>query len=101
MSPASRVANHGSVVWLRTGVSSGNRPVLKKENRKCRACLEDPPWFVCLGVCLSVRMGKSRCRRGCPGDKIKSRIVGSAVCLSLTFVVVYIFDLCFLLCTVC
>jgi len=70
MSPASRVANHGSVVWLWTGVSSGNQPLLEKENRKCRACLEDPPWFVCLGVCLSGRMGKSRCRGGCPDDKI-------------------------------
>src|SRR5712671_4110662 len=32
LSPASRVANHGSMVWLRTGVSSGNRPmfVLKR-----------------------------------------------------------------------
>src|SRR5882672_2024931 len=37
LSPASRVANHGSVVWLRTGVSSGNRPMFgTKKYRKYR-----------------------------------------------------------------
>ena len=85
MSPASRVGSQFLLVCLRTGVSSGNRPVFEKENRKCRACLEDSPWFVCPGVCLLGRVGKSRYRRGCPDDKI-----------SLMFVVVCISDLCFL-----
>ena len=76
--------------------SRRNRPMFKKENRKCRACLEDLPWFVCPGVCLLGRVGKSRYRRGRPDDKIESLIGGSDVWLSLVFVVVCILDLCFL-----
>jgi len=34
--PASRVESHGLVVWLRTGVSSGNRPTFVLKDRKCR-----------------------------------------------------------------
>src|SRR5712675_2944405 len=34
MSPASRVEDYEWVVWLRTGVSSGNRPAYKKEKQK-------------------------------------------------------------------
>src|SRR5712675_208264 len=78
--PASRVANHVLMVWLRTGVSSGNRPMFEEENRKCRTCLEDSPWFVCLGVCLLGRVGKSRCRRGCPDDKGLLCVLESGVC---------------------
>src|SRR5712671_1368616 len=77
------------MVWLRTGVSSENRPMFKKENRKCRACSEDSPWSVCPGACLWGRVGKSRYRRGCPDDKI-----------SLVFIVVCILDLCFSFCTI-
>jgi len=32
VSPASRVEGHDSMVWLRTGVSSGNRPTNVIEN---------------------------------------------------------------------
>jgi len=37
MSPASRVESHDLVVWLRTGVSSGNRPTNVLKSRKYHA----------------------------------------------------------------
>src|SRR5712675_526050 len=46
------------------------------------------------GVCLLGCGGKSRCRRGCPDDKIKSLLTGSAVCLGLVFVAVYSRSIC-------
>src|SRR5712671_4062134 len=42
MSPASRVANRNSMVWLRTGVSSGNQPRFVIKSRKYHAHLEGP-----------------------------------------------------------
>src|SRR5712671_1229634 len=43
MSPASRVANHGSMVWLWTGVSSGNRPMFDAKIQKIPFALRRVP----------------------------------------------------------
>ena len=45
MSPASRVESYNSVAWLRTGVSSGNRPMFDTKMQKI-------PLAFCLGPCV-------------------------------------------------
>jgi len=54
MSPASRVANQGSMVWLRTGVSSGNRPMFGTKMQKIPlAFWRVPAWTEYLEECRS------------------------------------------------
>jgi len=54
MSPASRVVNHGSMVWLWTGVSSGNRPMFGTKMQKILLALwRVPAWTEYLEECHS------------------------------------------------
>src|SRR5882757_7051379 len=54
MLPASRVANHGSMVWLRTGVSSGNQPMFGTKMQKIPLALgRVPAWTEYLEECRS------------------------------------------------
>jgi len=72
MSPASRVANHGFMVWLWTGVSSGNRPMfgtIKWENTTRAlegSCVDRVP----RGLPLWSGVGKSRDL----GDRLAGKI---------------------------
>ena len=54
MSPASRVADHGSMVWLRTGVSNGNRPMFGTKMQKIPLTFQRvPAWTEYLEECHS------------------------------------------------
>jgi len=60
MSPASRVASHNAMTWLRTGVSSGNWPMFVTKSRKYHAHLEDPVGTEYLEDVALERRGKVR-----------------------------------------
>src|SRR5712671_1069937 len=74
MSPASRVANHGSMVWLWTGVSSGNRPMFGTKNTENTARALEGPCVdrVPRGVPLWSGMGKPGDLGDHPADKISA-----------------------------
>jgi len=75
LSPASRVVNHDSVVWLRTGVSSGNRPMFRTKNAENTARVLEGPCVdrVPRGEPLWSGMGESGDLGDCPADKISAR----------------------------
>ena len=70
MSLASRVESHDSVVWLRTGVSSGNRPTNILKSRKYRAHHLKARTLGVSGTPVSDAVGKSGDLGDRPGDKI-------------------------------
>jgi len=72
MLPASRVANHDSTVWLRTGVSSGNWPMFGTKMKKIPlAFWRVPAWTEYLEECCSGAVwGKSGNLGDRPADKI-------------------------------
>jgi len=49
---------------------SRNRPTFRKEKKKMPCVPGGLAFVMRLGVCLWGHMGKSRCCRDCPGDKI-------------------------------
>src|SRR5712675_1115588 len=75
MSLASRVADHGSVVWLRTGVSSGNRPMFGTKNAENATRVLEGPCVdrVPQEVPLWSGVGKSGDLGDRPADKISAR----------------------------
>jgi len=72
MSPASRVESHNSVVWLRTGVSSGNWPTNILKSRKYRAHHLKARMLGVSGTPVSDAVGKLRDLGDRPGDKDKN-----------------------------
>jgi len=71
MSLASRVANHDSMVWLRTGVSSGNRPTIGTKMQENTTCALEGP---CVDrVPLWSGVGKPGDLGDRPADKISAR----------------------------
>jgi len=74
LSPASRVESHDSVVWLQTGVSSGNWPTNVLKSRKYRVhCLKARMLGVS-GTPVSDAMGKLRDLGDRLSDKIRTLI---------------------------
>ena len=74
MSPASRVESHDSVVWLRTGVSSGNRPINVLKSRKYHAYRLKARTLGVSGTPVSDAVGKLGDLGDHPGDKIRTLI---------------------------
>src|SRR5712675_3564243 len=74
MSPASRVESHNLVVWLRTGVSSENRPTFVLKSRKYRAYRLKARTLGVFGMPVSDAVGKLGDLGDRPGDKIRTLI---------------------------
>jgi len=74
MSPASRVESHNLVVWLRTGVSSGNQPTNILKSRKYRAHRLKARTLGVSGTPVSDAVGKLGDLGDRPGDKIRTLI---------------------------
>jgi len=72
LSPASRVGSHNSMAWLRTGVSSGNRPIVGTKNAENTARALEGPCVdrVPRGVLLWSSVGKPGDLGDRPADKI-------------------------------
>jgi len=74
LSPASRVESHDLVVWLRTGVSSRNRPTNVLKSRKYCAHRLKARTLGVSGTPVSDAMGKLGDLGDRPGDKIRTLI---------------------------
>src|SRR5712671_6757588 len=74
LSLASRVESHDSVVWLRTGVSSGNRPTNVLKSRKCHMHRLKARTLGASGTPVSDAVGKLGDLGDRPGDKIRTLI---------------------------
>src|SRR5712671_760910 len=74
MSPASRVESHNLVVWLRTGVSSGNRPTNILKSRKYCAHHLKARMLGVSGTPVSGAVGKLGDLRDRSSDKIRTLI---------------------------
>ena len=74
LSPASRVESHDLVVWLWTGVSSGNRPTNVLKSRKYRAHRLKARTLGVSGTPVSDAVGKLGDLRDRSSDKIRTLI---------------------------